>query len=144
MTLLMTGNEFGNVDCKGPRGYRRGVGQRVTWAGHCGGGRSSGRQRHEECVCCGHTDIYTSVVGAVRHGSVLGGGEEVGVGLGGVRDSRRAAVASSFAFVLCFNGRSVGLLAGASGSQVVTVLVLGPKPQPLLVLLLWFFGSLLP
>lgn len=35
-------------------------------------------------------------------------------------------------------------LAGARGGQVVAVLVLGPKPQPLLVLLLWFFGSLLP
>lgn len=27
---------------------------------------------------------------------------------------------------------------------MVAVLVLGPKPQPLLVLLLWFFGSVLP
>lgn len=26
---------------------------------------------------------------------------------------------------------------------MVAVLVLGPKPQPLLVLLLWFFGSVL-
>lgn len=34
-------------------------------------------------------------------------------------------------------------LAGARGGQVVAVLVLGPKPQPLLVLLLWFFGSVL-
>lgn len=46
-----------------------------------------------------------------------------------------------------FNGKSFqsfqSSLAGARGGQVVAVLVLGPKPQPLLVLLLWFFGSVL-
>lgn len=47
-----------------------------------------------------------------------------------------------------FNGKSFfepfqSSLAGARRGQVVAVLVLGPKPQPLLVLLLWFFGSVL-
>lgn len=47
--------------------------------------------------------------------------------------------------VLCSTGSRLfqSSLAGARGGQVVAVLVLSPKPQPLLVLLLWFFRSVL-
>lgn len=57
-----------------------------------------------------------------------------------------AAAASSFALVLCSMGSPwfQSSLAGARRCQVVAVLILGPKPQPLLVLLFWFFGSVLP
>lgn len=44
---------------------------------------------------------------------------------------------------ICFFKLFQSSLAGARRGQVVAVLVLGPKPQPLLVLLLWFFGSVL-
>lgn len=63
-----------------------------------------------------------------------------------VGQSMGAAAASSFALVLCSMGSPwfQSSLAGARRCQVVAVLILGPKPQPLLVLLLWFFGSVLP
>lgn len=90
----------------------------------------------------------------MSHGCVLAGRAEVGEGweAGGevtgfvivVSQNVGAAAASSFALVLCLMGSFQSSLAGARRGQVVTVLVLGPKPQPLLVLLLWFFGSVLP
>lgn len=54
MTLLMAGNEFCNVNCKGPHRQGKGVGQREQshLAGHGSrewGWGSSGRQRHETC-----------------------------------------------------------------------------------------------
>lgn len=78
-------------------------------------------------------------------GGEWGGGQREGVWwVKVVSQTMGAAAASSFALVSVFTGRLQSLLAGARRGQVVTVLVLGPKPQPLLVLLLWLFGSVLP
>lgn len=78
-------------------------------------------------------------------GGQWGGGQLEGVWwVKVVSQSMGAAAASSFALVSGFTGRFQSLLAGARRGQVVAVLVLGPKPQPLLVLLLWLFGSVLP
>lgn len=98
-------------------------------------------------VCDGHLSIGCVLVGRVWGG---GGGPRGGGGGGFVvvvgQDMGAAAAASSFALLLCSVGSPWfrSSLAGASRGQVVAVLVLGPKPQPLLVLLLWFFGPLLP
>lgn len=65
---------------------------------------------------------------------------------GGRSSSRLQERLAAMRFGSLFSGKSFfkllqSSLAGARGGQVVAVLVLGPKPQPLLVLLLWFFGS---
>lgn len=81
-------------------------------------------------------------------GGGWGEGREAGevVGFMIVVGQSLGAAASSFALVLCSMGSPwfQSSLAGARRCQVVAVLILGPKPQPLLVLLLWFFGSVLP
>lgn len=135
-------------------------------AGQCSRGE---KQREAEawstCLLCRcrycTLDIYCCSDGLVSHGRVVQGGkremgsgrEAAGVGWGWwwvsgivVGQDMGAAAASSFALVLCSKGRLQfqSSLAGARRGQVVTVLVLGPKPQPLLVLFLWFFGSVLP
>lgn len=51
MTLLITGNEFSNVNCKGPQGKARGGAAGTESPGwSLPQGRSSGRRRHEACV----------------------------------------------------------------------------------------------
>lgn len=61
-----------------------------------------------------------------------------------VSRSMGEAAVSSFAMVSVFTGSFLSLLAGERRGQVVSVLILGPKPQPLLILILfWLFGSVL-
>lgn len=81
----------------------------------------------------------------MRRCDVGGSGESMSVRIH-LQQRRLAALLCFFVFFFSSMGsRQVrSSLTTTCRGQMVAVLVLGPKPQPLFVLLLWLFGSVLP
>lgn len=82
----------------------------------------------------------------MRRCDVGGSGESMSVRIY-LQQRRLAALLCFFVFFFfsSMGSRQVrSSLTATCRGQMVAVLVLGPKPQPLFVLLLWLFGSVLP
>lgn len=140
----------------GEGGSRNGVNRLVSDSGSEAGAAGEGgvKRTFSMLILIPQCDIRRIFRGdrRVSCSCVLVGGEWGKMWLG--REARGISGQSSFRvrerlaamrLVLCSTGSRLfqSSLAGARGGQVVAVLVLCPKPQPLLVLLLWFFRSVL-
>lgn len=81
----------------------------------------------------------------MRRCDVGGSGESMSVRIY-LQQRRLAALLRFFVFFFSSMGSQqvCSSLTATCRGQMVAVLVLGPKPQPLFVLLLWLFGSVLP